>query len=372
MRQHALVSALVLVLVEISMATVAHAQPDLRAEPSYATPETSDGRVLERILVKVNGEIVTQTDLESRQITLLRQGGFQPQTNAALAQRLQEITPQLIWEVVEELLMVQRGRELGYGLGDEQFRLMVDGIKEENNFQTDEELAAALIQQEGMTLDELRRIMERQMLVNQVQQIEIINKVTITDVEAREYYDTHLEEFSDPATVTLREILIGVAESASGGGNIFGAQQARTEAEAARERLAAGEDFTLVAVAVSDAASKANGGLIGPIEVAEISESIQAVLKTLEVGEISEPIRTPQGYQLLKLESRTETTARPFEEVRDDISNNVFNGRRVAEYAKYLDSLRETAIIEWRREELREAYDSYQPELTDGASSSGR
>ena len=355
------------------MTAVAEAQPSiLGGEPPFATPETTDGLVLERILVKVNGEIVTQTDLEGRQIALLRQQGFQPQTNADLAEALRDITPGLIAGVVDELLIVQRGRELGYGLGDEQFESLLEGIKGENNFATDEELIEALTEQEGMSLDELRRIMERQMLVNQVQQIEILNKVTITDVEAREYYDTHLEEFTEPESVTLREILIGVAESASGGVNIFADQSARREVEQVQERLAAGEDFTLVASALSDAGSKANGGLIGPLLVAEISESIQAVLEGLEVGELSDPIRTPQGYQLLMLESRPEAIARPFEEVRDDISNSVFSDRRIEEYDKYLQTLRETAIIEWRSDDLRQAYESFEPVVTDDTQSSGQ
>ena len=371
MRHHLRLAALA--LTAVFMTAVAGAQPSiLGGEPPIHTPETATGLVIERILVKVNGEIVTQTDLEGRQISLLRQQGYQPTTNADLAEALRDLTPGLIASVVDELLMVQRGRELGYGLGDEQFESLLEGIKEENNFATDEALLEALSEQEGMSLEELRRTMERQMLVNQVQQIEILNKVTITDVEAREYYDTHLEEFTEPASVTLREILIGVGESASGGVNLFADQAGRDELAEVQQRLAAGEDFALVAAEVSDAASKANGGLIGPLLVGDLSESIRAVLGGLEVGQLSEPIRTPQGYQLLLLDSRTEAAAAPFEDVRDNISNNVFSDRRIEEYDKYLDSLRETAIIEWRSDDLRQAYESYEPEVADNQPSSGQ
>ena len=119
------------------------------------------------ILVTVNGLPVTQTDLETARTNALRQEP--PQTDAERQQVIQEITPALIANAVDELLLVQRGRELGYALSAEQFQGILDGIKEENNFD-DEQLVARLQRDEGMTLQELRDVMERQMLVTQVWQ----------------------------------------------------------------------------------------------------------------------------------------------------------------------------------------------------------
>ena len=324
------------------------------------TPETAIGDVIERILVKVNGDIITQTDLEARQIGLMRQRGLQPSTEAELLQALQQVTPEVLSMAVDELLMVQQGRELGYHLTDEQFGELVAGIKEENNFATDAEFEQALEQSEGMTVDDLRRAMERQMLVNQVQQIEILQKITLTEVESREYYEAHLDEFTEPATVTMREILVTVPEGAGGGVNVFADEVAKQEVEAARQRVLDGADFGIVAVAVSDAASKANGGLIGPLELAFVSETVQDVLDGLEVGDLSEPMRIPTGYHLIKLEARTAPTPRSFEEVHDAIADNVFSDRRLAEYGRYLNRLRDEAVIEWKDEQLKQAYEQYE------------
>src|SRR5204863_7724390 len=87
--------------------------------------------ILEQILVKVNGEIFTKTDLEQRQVAALRQKGQQfdlksDSTNQQLRKALDEITPQLIVDALDELLMIQRGKELGYKLSDEQFKGIVD------------------------------------------------------------------------------------------------------------------------------------------------------------------------------------------------------------------------------------------------------
>ena len=137
------------------------------ASTGLATAQQSS----ERILLTVNGFGVSQTYLEAAQARRQEAG--------------QEITPWLIVNLVDELLLVQRGRELGYTLSDEQFQGILDGIKQDNNFD-DEQLVEALERDEGMTLPELRDVMERQMLVGQVRQIEILGRVSITDTEARE------------------------------------------------------------------------------------------------------------------------------------------------------------------------------------------
>lgn len=315
--------------------------------------------VLEQILVKVNGDILTKTDLEARQVAVLRARGLDSfATDADLRKAIVEVTPQVIATAVDELLLVQRAKELGYRLTEENFRRIVDEIKTENKFESDEQLIEALRRQEGMTMSDFRRVMEQQMLISQVQQVEILNKVSITDIEAREYYDRHLEQFTEPATVTLREVLVAVPQS-SQGVNVVQDEQARAKADTARERVAGGEDFARIAAELSDSPSKANGGLIGPIRLDELAPAVADVLASLQVGEVSIVTRVSGGYQILKLEARTEALPRPFEEVRETISNNVFSDRRLTEYDKYLGRLREQAIIEWKNEDLKLAYDQF-------------
>ena len=325
------------------------------AQAQALSSNTPGAIVLERILVKVNGGLITQTDLEAAQITAVRSLSVPPQTDAELRQVVQETTPELIVNLVDELLLVQRGRELGYTLDEEQFQGILDGIKEENNFD-DEQLVDALLRDEGMTLPDLRELMEKQMLVSQVTQIEILGRVSMTDTEAREYYDTHLEEFTPPATVTLQEILVAVPAE---GGALDAAldNQAKTAAEAARARVLAGEDFGQVASEVSDAASKANGGLIGPIELTDLAESVRERIDALEVGAVGDIVRTTVGYQILKLESAIQPIATPFDDVRVRIIDNVFNERRLQALDEYVDKLRTEAIMEWKDEGLKSVYD---------------
>jgi foldase protein PrsA len=341
-----------LILLVISVASVLAQSPE-------TTLTGENRRILERIIVKVNGEILTQTELEKRQVSAISEQGQQPTTNAELAELLIEVTPILIANAVDEMLLAQRGRMLGLELDDSRFREFLDNLKQENNIESDEELTEILDQQEGITLQDLRRLVETQMLVGQVRQ-EILNRVSITELEAQNYYDDNIDEFTQQATVTLREILIAVpVQNPALGVGLMADQRARAEATTAIERLQNGEDFLLVAAEISDSAAQINEGLIGPLQLSEISESVKEKINSLRVGDFTELIRNSLGYQILKLEAQTDDIIQPFEEVREMISNSVFNDRRSEEYETYLTDLRDTAIIEWRNEELQEAYDLF-------------
>src|SRR5467141_3877837 len=119
------------------------------------------GEIIEQILVKVNGEIFTKTDLEARQVAALRQKGQavdlkSDPNNEQLRKLLNEITPQIMVDAIDEMLIVQRGKELGYKLSDEQFKTVLDNIKKENKLESDEQFQAAL-KQENMSMTDLRR-----------------------------------------------------------------------------------------------------------------------------------------------------------------------------------------------------------------------
>jgi peptidyl-prolyl cis-trans isomerase SurA len=325
------------------------------------SPNLPRAEVLEQVLVKVNGEIFTKTELEQRQVQVLRQRGQQidlksDKANQQLRKALDEITPSIMVDVVNEMVIVQRGKELGYQLSDEQFKSVVANIKKENKIETDEQFQAAL-KAENMTMTDLRRSLERQMIRQRVEQNEVLGKIGITESEARAYYDSHLNEFTTPPTVTLREILI-VIPNDNRGVNVAAEETAKTRVEEIRARVTTGkESFEKVAGEVSESPSKANAGLIGPLSVLDISPDLRKVIEGMKSGDISEPIRNARGFQILKLESRTETQTMPFDQAKDQIGERVFTDKRKAEYLKYLERLRAQAIIEWKNQDVKKAFE---------------
>ena len=315
-------------------------------------------QIVEQVLVNVNGDILTKTEFEQRQITVLRTrpelANVTPES-LELQKAIGEVTPQLILDAVDELLLIQRGRELGLTLGDEQFASILENIKKSNNLQDSAQFEAAL-KQEGMTMADLRRSLERQMLASEAQRRDVVDKISVTEAEAQAYYEANKQTFTTPSEVTLREIFVEVPVN-DRGVNVAEDDAARAEAEGVRQRLVAGEPFPRLAAELSDAPSKANGGLIGPISREELAVVLQAQLDALKIGDLTGVIRTARGYQILKLESRTETKIRTFDEARSDISNKVGESKMTGERLKYLERLRGLATITWRNDELKKAYE---------------
>jgi peptidyl-prolyl cis-trans isomerase SurA len=314
--------------------------------------------IVEQILVKVNGEIFTKTDLEARQIVALRQTGQQLDPKASdgqLRKMLNDVTPQLIVGVVDEILLVQRGRELGYSMGDEQFKNIVDSIKKDNKLETEEQFQAAL-KQENMTLPELRKTLEKQVIISRVQQAEVLGRVAVNDDEARRYYEAHKNEFTSPRTVTLREIFVSFgADPATA--TMAHDTAAREKASKIRERAVAGESFEKLAADLSDSASRTNAGLIGPLSLNDLSAEVRGIIESMKPGDVTDLLRSNRGYQILKLETISESQITPFEQARDDIGNRVFTDKRKEELQKYLDKIRAQAIIEWKNQDIRKAYE---------------
>jgi parvulin-like peptidyl-prolyl isomerase len=317
--------------------------------------------IIEQVLVKVNGDIITKTELEGRQVAALRQK-MQGQVDQealkndeTLKKMLAEITPQLIVSAVDELLLLQHGRDQGWHMTDDQFKQIVANIRKENNLQDDTKFQQALAQ-EGMTLEDLRKQLERQMLVEQVQRQEVGSKLNITEEEARQYYERHPSEFTDPSTITLREIFVEVpAESA--GVSAAKDEEGQKKIAAIRDRAMKGEDFAKLAAEVSDSPSKANGGLIGPFSHNDMSPQLQEMIDKMKQGEITPVIHVQKGYQIFKLETLKTAALQPFDSNRDLIVDKVAAARTQTEMRKVLARLRAQAIIEWKNEELKKAYE---------------
>jgi peptidyl-prolyl cis-trans isomerase SurA len=313
--------------------------------------------ILEQILVKVNGEVLTKTELEQRQLRFLRdRTEISPTASEEeLKRAIAEITPQILVDAVDEMLLVQRSRELGATMTEEQFRGILENLKKDNNLTTEEQFQAAL-KQEGMTMEDLRKMFERQTLISRVEQQEVMSKISVTEDEARQYFEAHPDDFKTQPGITLREILISVPEE-KGGVNVGKDEEARAKAEALRARTLKGEAFEKVAAENSDAGSKANGGLIGPISRDELAPDFQKLIDPLKAGQITTIVRSRQGYQFFKLELRTESDRLTFDQARQQIGERIGNEKRTGELEKYLAKLREQAIIEWKNDELKKAYE---------------
>jgi peptidyl-prolyl cis-trans isomerase SurA len=302
---------------------------------AFAAPAASE--VIERVVAKVNGDIVTLSDFEQRQISALQEARV---GQDRIESYLRDNNARILQDAIDELLIIQRADELGLKLRPEYVKEFIEGIKKENNLPSDEALSEQL-RREGTTLEELKRSVGRQIIKRQVLQRELESKVTVTESEARADYEARLEEYTRPATVHLEEILVS---SESG--------DARATIGEIVGRARAGEDFGDLARSVSTAPSRSAGGDLGNVSLKEMSSSIQKAIAPLKPGDVSEPVPSGDGYRIFKLVGRNEASVVPFEDVKADIQRRLMTQRGNDEYAKYVEGLRKTAIIDLRVKEV--------------------
>ena len=334
----------------------------LLAALTVATLGTAvSAEILEQVLVKVNGEIVTQTEFHRIQLSALRELPNQPDTSrlsdVELSKLLAQITPQAIVTVIDEMLLMQRAKEMSLAVSDAQFAQVLESIRKDNKIESEAAFEAAL-KSEGMTLAQLKQMLSKRILIGQVQQREIGNRVDVTEAEERQYYDSHLSEFATTPSVTLREIQVNATvDPVKKVASVGALDDAREKAAGIRARIVKGESFETVAAEASDSPSKANGGLIGPISRDEMNEEVLKMISAMKVGDITPVLNTATGAQLFKLESSIESTTLPFDAARARIADRLTSEKIGAEFKKYMARLRGQAIIEWKNEDLRKAWE---------------
>ncbi len=294
----------------------------LLASPSRA-------EILERVIAKVNGEIITQSEFQSRQIAAAQAARIEPDK---VQQFLRENNARILQEAVDDLLLVQRADEAGLRLRPEYIKEVIENIKKENKIASDEELQQQLVR-EGMTLDDLKRNIERSIVRRQILSRDVEGKVTVTDAEAKAEYEARKADWSQPATVTLQEIYV----KAEGGGEAL-----------ARELVArarAGEDFAALARAHSAGSTRAAGGDLGKLSKGDLNPALEKVAFGLAKGAISDPVRSGDGYRIFKVLDKSEASVVPFEQAKAEIKQSLMKERWTKEYDAYMADLRKNAVI---------------------------
>ncbi len=294
--------------------------------------------ILERIIVKVNGEIITQTEFQARQLAAAQAARVEPDR---VGQFLRENNAKILQEAIDDILLVQRAEDAGLKLPPHYIDDVIDGIKKDNKIESEAQFQEQLAR-EGMTLEDLKRNIERSIVRRQILSRDIEGKITVSDSEARADYDKRIADFTKPATVSLLEILV----KDEGGADAL----ARAREILARAR--AGEDFASLARIYSASPTKSTGGDLGRLAHGDLNPELEKIAYALPVGAVSDPIPSAGGYRILKVTEKTELSVVPFDQAREAIKQRLVQERWAKEYDVYIQGLRKNAIVDTRVREV--------------------
>jgi parvulin-like peptidyl-prolyl isomerase len=286
------------------------------------------GDVIERVIARVNGQIVTLSDFEARQMAAV-QAARVPE--AEIEPFLRQNNAKLLDEAIEELLLVDRAAALGVKLRPEYLDQVIEDIKKEQNIATEEEFLTQL-KREGLTKEALRRNIERSVIVRQVRAREVDPKAQVSEADVRtEYERRKASDFTRRATVHLLEIVLkgdGAAQAAS----------------AVLARLKNGEEFEALAREKSVSASRAAGGDLGRVEPADLNPALSAAIANLRPGEVSAPVSIEGAYWILMVRERLADEVTSFDQVKERIQEELSRTRFERAYGDYIAELKKNAV----------------------------
>ncbi|MDR2506972.1 MAG: peptidylprolyl isomerase [Candidatus Accumulibacter sp.] len=247
----------------------------------------------DRIVAVVNDEVITALELRSRLDMALKR----------LEKQKMEQPPRDVLEkqMLERLIMdrvqLQRARETGIRVDDIQLEQAIQRIAAGNNMPLAQFVEA--LQKDGISFPDFREELRNEMIISRLREREVENKIIISEGEIDNYLSGNLTAAEEEYEIA--HILLRAPESASPE-QIRGLQ---SRAEKIRERLDDGEDFAKMAVAYSDAPDGLQGGYMGKRPLNRLPNLFAEIAVRLKGGEVSPLLRSPNGFHIVKLISKT-------------------------------------------------------------------
>jgi peptidyl-prolyl cis-trans isomerase SurA len=251
--------------------------------------------LLEEIVAWVNGEIITMTDMEQEEQAMVAEA-YKRYTGDELDTNVKALRESMLIEMIDRKILLDRARAMFTdleGVKDAYYQ----GFKESQGITDDAEFAR-MLDQEGMTLASFKLRLLEMYAPEEVLRYEVSNRISVSDKEIEDFYEANPDMFTLEDELTLREIVLLADTDAK-------KDAKRSEAEQIVERARSGEDFAALAREVSEAGTKAEGGLLGELKRGDLSTQLEDIAFALGQGEVSDPIETPYGFHILMVEERT-------------------------------------------------------------------
>ena len=326
----------------------AGAVPPVSAAPAAAPSQQSDATVVEEIIARINNSIISLSDLKKSQEQLAAESARQDPNNAADNQPRQQ---DLLRDLIDSRLLEQKATELGISADTDVIKRL-DELRKQMHAESMEDLEKAA-QAQGVSFEEFKQNMKQSILTQKVIQQEVGAHISVTSQEMQEYYNQHKDEMQRPETVRMSEILISTqapAAAKSGGQAEVSTDEvvakAKANADAIYAQLQKGAKFEDLAKSASNGPTAAQGGDLEYFKRGTLSKQLEDQVFTLKPGQFTEPIRTNQGWVILKVTEHISEGVPPFKEVEPGIQERLYMVKMQPALREYLTKLREDAYID--------------------------
>ncbi len=298
--------------------------------------QSTQRQALDSVAAVINDGVIMRSELDDRmaQIEQQAQGGNLPPRS--------QLERQVLERMVMEEIQLQMAEDASLTIDDTELNGQVRSIAESNGMSLDE--FADAVEADGTTLASVREDIRREMLMRQVQQRQISNRVSVSDRDVERFLNQQQGPSGEQNVIEetrARHVLVELTPNRD-------ENQARARAEEVRERLSQGADFASVAREYSDDSGSAlNGGELGWVRPGQTVPTFEEAMRGLGVNQISQPVRSQFGYHVIEVEERRRQNVTQ-ESQREQVRQAIFQRRANEELETWQQEIRSQAFVDIR------------------------
>lgn len=306
---------------------------------SAALAPAADPALIEQIVAKVNGDIITRIELE-RELKQMEAGlKARGATPEQIQKEIEARQPDALRDKIDSLLLVQRGKDLNINV-DQEVSKYLGQIQSQYKIADPEKFQAWIREQTGMSYEDYRAETRNGLLTQRVIGQEVSSKITIPRAEVEQYYNEHKDEFVRKERIFLREIFV------KNEGRTPEAAEKRANELLARARK--GERFPELSRDNSDSVTAQEGGAMPPFERGALNPAIETAVWDKPRNHITDVIKLDNGFMILKVDAQHREGLAELAEVENDVREKLYEPRVRPRIREYLTGLRKDAFLEIR------------------------
>ncbi|WP_030073816.1 peptidylprolyl isomerase [Halomonas alkaliantarctica] len=299
--------------------------------------ESTQRQMLDSVVAVVNDGVIMRSELDDR----IAQVEQQAQSQGGNLPPRSQLAQQVLERMVMDEIQLQMAREANLSVDDTELNRQLRTIAESNGMTLDE--FADAVEADGMTLADVREEVRREMLMRQVQQRQISQRVNVSDRDVDRFLSQQPSQQGQAfiEETRARHVLVELTPTRN-------ENQARARAEQARQRLQQGAGFSSVAREFSDDRGSAmNGGELGWVRPGQTVPAFEEAMGSLNTNQLSEPVRSQFGYHVIEvLERRRQDVTE--ESRREQVRQAIFQRRANEELQTWQREMREQAFVDIR------------------------
>jgi len=308
--------------------------------------------VVEEIIARVNSSIISRSDLRRSEEQLAAE---QSKADPSVPPESQPLQKDLLRDLIDTQMLSQKAEELGISADTDVIKRL-DELRKQMHAESMEDLEKAA-QAQGVSFEEFKQNLKNSIVTQRVIQQEVGAHISVTQQEIQAFYDLHKAELQRPEQVRLSEILVPTqpappVKTASGQTALPEptsdelVAQAKAKADAIYAQLVKGAKFSEIAKQNSGGPTAAQGGDLEYFKRGTLSKQLEDQVFALKADQFTEPIRTNQGWVILKVTEHQSEGVPTLKEIEPQIQERLYMTKMQPALREYLTKLRENAFID--------------------------